>query len=663
MSTITLPDFSLILRMRGSPALDPVYKYTTLPVEGWTRILVLSPGFAGDDLSCSLQVWKIEDAARVGFDALSYVWGDDKGPQGGQKIQCDGATLHIRDNLACALNHLRHDRKARFLWVDAMCINQEDRKERSEQVQQMGQIYASASRVLVWIGPDVNHEARECFSLIQATATLLSDMVSEHGDVNLFPPITRESQKICSDTPKWDMVRRLMDSEWFSRVWVLQEVGLARSAVLLCGNASMNWAYLVELMLIVASRVDVGALMGNVKSGMFWDLFDDLWRTYGNELSWRKELPMCKSLSCNEAHVSFINILNDGRSYMATDQRDRVYAFLSHPSTACGAAKEKRLVVANYNLSVDEVYLHTAEAILHNDPYPWTVLTCIDHTADSSSLDGLRSSWVPRWDEGWRVYWLGYPEMWYRAGGSKSAPFRFDVSQSDSSLRVTGVILDSIEWTSRVFDSQELLLEKQKENKLLQKLWQDLEPDRGDSVYGNSHDEREFAYSLAIAAGRAADEGPAEDSPSHHRAIYRAYKEMVLGKGGGDPGIPPLSSTDEEVTIQSEQESPKSLELEAMTYVSSNQRRALHNRRFFRTSTGYYGVGHLTVKIGDECCVFKGANVPFVVRRVSTDSSSTSTRYLVVGESYIQGIMKGEIFEMMDDGRRDDLVEQTIILV
>ncbi|KIW95612.1 uncharacterized protein Z519_04197 [Cladophialophora bantiana CBS 173.52] len=663
---MTIPGLSLILRARRSPLLDLIYKYTPLPVEGWIRILVLYPGFANDELSCSLQSWKIEDVARLGFEALSYVWGSDYGSQQARKLDCDGAPLHIRANLDCALKHLRHDRNTRFLWVDAVCINQGDKEERSRQVQQMGAIYASASKVLVWIGPDINHEAKESFALIQNTATLLSEMISDYGDVNLFPPITRESRIICSDTLKWDMVRRLMDSEWFSRVWVLQEVGLARSAVLLHGNATMNWAYLVELMLIVASRVDVASLMGTVKSGMVWDLFEDLWRTFGNDISWRNELPMCRTLNSNESQVSFINILNDGRSYKATDQRDRVYAFLSHPSTACGIAKEKRLVVPNYNLSVDQVYFNTAVAILENDPYPWTLLTCIDHTVGSPSLCGRRPSWVPRWDEGWRVYWLGYPEMWYRAGGTQPATFQFEVSRPESSLHLTGVILDSIEWTSRVFDSEDLLLEPQKKEGPLQKLWQGLEHGDCSHVYGSSPYDREYAYSLTIIAGRATDEGPAEDNPSLHRAVYRTYKELLHDGTSGDHGSHPLPSTDADSNRQQEQDSPRSLELEALTYVGSNQRRALHNRRFFRTSKGYYGVGHMTIEIGDECCVFRGANMPFVIRRVSANGvqgAPTSSRHLLVGESYVQGVMRGEIFLKIDAGGRDDLVEQKIILV
>ncbi|OAP60476.1 hypothetical protein AYL99_05478 [Fonsecaea erecta] len=492
-------------------------------------------------------------------------------------------------------------------------------------------------------------------------------MVSDYGDVNLFPPITRESSTFCSDTRKWDMVRRLMDSEWFSRVWVLQEVGLARSAVLLYGHAKMNWAYLVELMLIVASRVDVASQMGTVKSGMFWDLFEDLWRTYGNAISWRNELPLCKMLSCNEGEVSFINILNDGRTYKATDQRDRVYAFLSHPSTAYGVEKEKRLVLANYNLSVDEVYLQTAEGILENDPYPWTLLTCIDHTEDSLSLSGRRPSWVPRWDEGWRVYWLGYPENWYRAGGTRPTSFQFEVSRAESSLRVTGVILDSIEWTSRIFDSEELLLETQQKEAPLQRLWEELESRRGNAVYGSSQHEREHAYSLTIAAGRAADEGPAEDNPTLHSAIYRAYKEILRGQRVSDHETEPPSSAEADSKCQEGTVSPRSLKLEALTYISSHQRRAFHNRRFFRTRKGYFGLGHMTVKSCDECCLFRGANVPFVIRRVSADNNgqedSIDTQYLLVGESYIQGVMRGEIFETMDAGNRDGLVERKIILV
>ena len=89
-------------------------------------------------------------------------------------------------------------------------------------------------------------------------------------------------------------------------------------------------------------------------------------------------------------------------------------------------------------------------------------------------------------------------------------------------------------------------------------------------------------------------------------------------------------------------------ENDTLTYIA-NQSRALHNRRLFLTSKGYYGVGHNSLEPGDVCAVFRGANVPFILRAVSPDEQSRyrSHCYKLVGEAYIQGIMNGEVFKML----------------
>jgi hypothetical protein len=63
-------------------------------------------------------------------------------------------TLTIRSNLASALRHLRYQYKPRTLWIDAICINQEDYAERGDAVCHMGTIYKLANRVVVWFGPE-----------------------------------------------------------------------------------------------------------------------------------------------------------------------------------------------------------------------------------------------------------------------------------------------------------------------------------------------------------------------------------------------------------------------------------------------------------------------------------------------------------------------------
>ena len=86
------------------------------------------------------------DEEDLQFDALSYAWGKEKCPR---KVLLDGHHVSIGLNLERALCELRRSYSGRLLWIDALCINQEDVKERSQQVQLMGRIFSSAEQVII----------------------------------------------------------------------------------------------------------------------------------------------------------------------------------------------------------------------------------------------------------------------------------------------------------------------------------------------------------------------------------------------------------------------------------------------------------------------------------------------------------------------------------
>lgn len=201
-----------------------IFQYETLPARGWIRLLELQTGSGA--FVCKLRHERLEDCAS-GFEALSYVWGSHVAEEL-SNIRVNDRAFSIGTNLASALLHLRHETEPKVLWVDAICINQNSEEERSQQVQQMGAIYASAKKVLVWVGPDERGEAYSCFALIKDTTVSLMEMFTRYGSIINIPPIPPGF--ICTDPLQWDMVRRLMNARWFIRVWVLQEVGLRASS-------------------------------------------------------------------------------------------------------------------------------------------------------------------------------------------------------------------------------------------------------------------------------------------------------------------------------------------------------------------------------------------------------------------------------------------------
>jgi hypothetical protein len=122
------------------------------------RILNLEWNRMFDELSGTLEHVSLVDPGP--YIALSYCWGDrnnshfleiSPGP-GTPRLE-----VNITDNLDSALWALwkrkKNDEKYLRIWVDAICINQSDAFERSQQVQVMRQIYSKATSVVAWVDP------------------------------------------------------------------------------------------------------------------------------------------------------------------------------------------------------------------------------------------------------------------------------------------------------------------------------------------------------------------------------------------------------------------------------------------------------------------------------------------------------------------------------
>jgi Heterokaryon incompatibility protein (HET) len=151
-------------------------------------------------------------------------------------------TLSITANLAEALKYLRNSTAARLLWIDAICINQQDLEERGRQVRLMAKIYSRARRVILWVGPKSEDSdlAVDCISKI-------ASRVGVRWQTTHLYPITDESDWADHDVPlplsdiEHSALFRFYSRSWFKRLWVWQEVHLATDAILLCGVRSVDW--------------------------------------------------------------------------------------------------------------------------------------------------------------------------------------------------------------------------------------------------------------------------------------------------------------------------------------------------------------------------------------------------------------------------------------
>lgn len=112
---------------------------------GTIRLLKVRTGsLINDHICCDLTVTNLDE--HPVYYALSYIWGSRSAPL---PVYVNGQEHYIRANLWSFLKHAQEVCSSEYLWIDAMCINQENLVERSDQVQLMSRIYSGAKKTIV----------------------------------------------------------------------------------------------------------------------------------------------------------------------------------------------------------------------------------------------------------------------------------------------------------------------------------------------------------------------------------------------------------------------------------------------------------------------------------------------------------------------------------
>ncbi|KAK4665478.1 hypothetical protein QC763_402140 [Podospora pseudopauciseta] len=203
------------------PKFQPHDVYSATPLTpNTTRVIRLLPQRepTTTQIKCELFTYNLsgkQSGERHLYEAVSYVWGT--GPRC-HSITLNNCAFPVTENLHAALWHLRDRQLERVLWVDAVCINQDDNKEKERQIPLMRTIYAQAGRVIVWLGlPLDGHGDQALGSIRQAGGEGLTVMEDDYTSVMV-----------------------LLRRDWFRRMWILQEVGVARSVVVMCGSVQID---------------------------------------------------------------------------------------------------------------------------------------------------------------------------------------------------------------------------------------------------------------------------------------------------------------------------------------------------------------------------------------------------------------------------------------
>jgi len=234
------------------------YSYTPLdPSGGKIRLLKFS---AGEDGTIRGTLHIVALSENPAFTALSYLWGD---PNVTEDILVDGEPLSVTVNLAYALRHVGKHWKREFpnrhvdsleLWADAICINQNDTTERNHQIHLMAGIYQSAELVVSWLGVNdhLSNLALDTFRLV--SSELVNDPTPIIPSLNWI----EKHPSLCDDTwtspspagiytpsevhnEKWYATTQLFRLEYWSRLWIYQELALAKELVICTESNGIRW--------------------------------------------------------------------------------------------------------------------------------------------------------------------------------------------------------------------------------------------------------------------------------------------------------------------------------------------------------------------------------------------------------------------------------------
>jgi Heterokaryon incompatibility protein (HET) len=376
--------------------LEP-YRYTPLPTNECVRF-AKNIRLENGAIHLSLEVAELADSPV--FTALSYTWGcpsihaSERGVTAERKfsIICDGQKILITENLHDFLTLLAIDGKISSaagrlpVWIDALCIDQENLQERAQQVRLMSIIYRVARRVLVWLGDDDGRVD----TALQIILALNTQKLKDLGGLDSWlqyqrPDAIRPIGEFPSRQLHWDALAAFFARSWFYRMWVFQEITVAFEIRVQCGRRTMAWSDLVHVSEFL-SKTNWGSILNA-----------------GLPAAWRKPAGFGSTPFLMEGYRKDIisgsvwklqAALCHCRQFGATDPKDKIFAVggITVYGTASGVKTVTEAFPPDYGRTVQETFMR-ATHIVANDSENLDLLHFVEDKS-TRVVQGL-PSWVP----------------------------------------------------------------------------------------------------------------------------------------------------------------------------------------------------------------------------------------------------------------------------
>jgi hypothetical protein len=443
-------------------------------------------------------------------------------------------------------------------------------------------------------------------------ASNVKTLIEEHDKRAAAYKSVMDMPKLAEDDPlldkaEWNSLGTLMECVWFTRAWVLQEVGVADLPIVLYGDEEFSYRTLMQLSRWVTRCAPGLQSKANI---VFLGVHTD-WEHWSPD--WRETAPY--------PEYDLLQFYSHARGLNCTQKHDHIYAFLGHPLYQLPDGSGP-IIEPDYNMRIEEVF--ASFTILLLEQFGLRVLSTVEQNEDTIKRE--HPSWVLSWEvelvQCSLGYWSGF--RWDASASSKpETPF---VVEGDDGLQVSGFVVGAV---SKVYqfsinsdnlETPAALRDIQPDGHIpsvLDEIWADIHSDV--APYRYPLDKKTEIFGLTLVAGLT-NYKHAEEDLEQHWANFAAYWTMRMrATSGQDP--------------PAELGQPKHGDPDNFFFDMSL---VCEGRTFIITDNGYYGLAPWIAKKGDVCCILQGASVPFVLRR--RDQSS----YKFLGEGYIHGVMFGE---------------------
>lgn len=580
---------------------DKIYHHEKLD-SGQMRLLNLFPGEQFDPLHGL--IWMTHLDAKVNYTTVSYVWGPRS--QLTHELHTPLGSLSITEPLYFTLKQLRNRHKSVVLWVDAICINQDDDNEKTEQVKMLARIFQNSAQTLGFIQDDEeSKEVVEMLMQVRARELRREDSAKWPRNLPACPKSWNTRGLPPPLDPIWLKTVDFFRNDWFRRVWIIQEVVIARKIKLVCGNYTLDWDDLYS----ATQKIDQDPEM----------------RTQGDEVrqSWQPFLRLgdLRYYEARSSRLSILVLLETFRHCQSTMRRDRFFALLG--IAADGHLDDFEL---DYQSPFDTIARRFGNALFRKYSARKQGMLLLYRAGLDEDMPDF-PSWMPDWtkEKQTSLHASANRGTMFRAawGSEENLELFSDVGE----LTTDAYFVDTIKFVTQ--SSLDPGLRRQR--RFFLEVEESLE-----STYDHMSeaDRAELLWRVPIAGA----EYPKVAISGDHGLFnsWEAYWKLLKPECPGGDG----KAAGEEVSQRAES-GPSSLTEESKAYASL-LKDEVRGWRFVTTKHHTLcGMAPPNVREGDSVYIFCGGDVPFITR----PNKERPGTHRLVGQGYVHGIMGGKALD------------------